>query len=558
MRLINCSTLQLEEFFGSNIPQYAILSHTWGSEEVSFSDFVGQPAIARAKEGYKKIEFTCAQASWDGLEYAWIDTCCIDKSSSSELSEAINSMFAWYRDSAKCYAYLSDVSRANMYQEFPKSRWFTRGWTLQELLAPKDVIFYDQDWDEMSTRSNNAEEISRIAGIDAWALSSSYPLRAVNEPFSSFCVATKMSWASRRETTRLEDIAYCLLGIFNVNMPLLYGEGNSAFVRLQEEIIRRTDDHSILAWGLIPEMDHPLGLVSEPVKMSLMHRSRGSDLLASSPADFKNCANLRYTLGSASPFTLTNVGLQIELPLIPANLSHSPEDYGWVGLLNCSSDASEEMFGIPLIQLDDEPHNVRTMSRIPVFLEMGTFATLIVGPRAAISAATSSVIISRNRIIPSSVLYNQLFMVNISKHLRKMGYEINSFSIITTDEGGVITYLPSKWNPETQTLSLEASGSSGQVVQLCFKPPRNGPGSPFTLYLHTVSCKVILRQGENFSWQEKGPLYHELELPPTNTTGSDYVMTLSHGGPMFRVRASVYKTVVHHRQLFEITVQAVR
>lgn len=118
MRLINCSTLQLKEFIGSNVPEYAILSHTWGDEEVSFAD-VPFDQSTKARAGYQKIAFTCAQASRDGIDYAWIDTCCIDKSSSSELSEAINSMFAWYRNATRCYAYLSDVSVANMKKSFP-------------------------------------------------------------------------------------------------------------------------------------------------------------------------------------------------------------------------------------------------------------------------------------------------------------------------------------------------------------------------------------------------------------------------------------------------------
>ena len=144
MRLINCSTLQLEEFFGTNIPPYVILSHTWGADEVSFAAFTsGQPLVG---SGYQKIVFTCQQAIKDRIGYAWVDTCCIDKSSSAELSEAINSMFAWYQKSVRCYAYLSDVSEASMDQDFPKSRWFTRGWTLQDMLAPTKVIFYDQWW----------------------------------------------------------------------------------------------------------------------------------------------------------------------------------------------------------------------------------------------------------------------------------------------------------------------------------------------------------------------------------------------------------------------------
>ncbi|KAH7078100.1 heterokaryon incompatibility protein-domain-containing protein, partial [Paraphoma chrysanthemicola] len=315
IRLINCSTLQLEEFFGSNIPQYAILSHTWGNDAVSFADLpFGQSTAAR--EGFQKISFTCAQAIRDGLKYTWVDTCCIDKSPSSELSEAINSMFTWYRNSVYCYAYLPDVLEANMKESFSKSRWFTRGWTLQELLAPKDVIFYDRDWKMLGKRVEHAEWISEIAGIDATVLRQSPNTDGKDVGLGSFCVAKKMSWASHRATTRLEDMAYCLLGIFDVSMPLLYGEGDRAFLRLQEEIIRRSDDDSILAWGLEPEMNHPQGLISKPVRNEMAKWRSSRDVLASSPKDFKNCASLKYRSGSISPFTMTNVGLQIQLQLV--------------------------------------------------------------------------------------------------------------------------------------------------------------------------------------------------------------------------------------------------
>ena len=124
MRLLSAKTLELKEFFNS-LPPYAILSHTWGREEVTFNDLPAPQA--RSKIGYHKIEFACRQAEIDDYEYAWIDTCCIDKTSSAELSEAINSMFNWYRYSAVCYAYLVDVDVNTFDADFIQSRWFTRG-----------------------------------------------------------------------------------------------------------------------------------------------------------------------------------------------------------------------------------------------------------------------------------------------------------------------------------------------------------------------------------------------------------------------------------------------
>ncbi|KAH6881269.1 heterokaryon incompatibility protein-domain-containing protein, partial [Alternaria rosae] len=313
MRLINCSTLQLEEFLGTDIPRYAILSHTWGDGEVSFADFTsGQPTV---RSGYQKIIFTCQQAIKDKIGYAWVDTCCIDKSSSAELSEAINSMFAWYQKAVYCYAYLPDVLAANMDQDFPKSRWFTRGWTLQEMLAPTTVFFYDQQWVELGYRDEHAEQISKITGIDEGALCIK---RAYGDnKFGSYCVATRMSWASTRQTTRAEDMAYCLLGIFNINMPLLYGEGDRAFRRLQEEIVRKIDDDSILAWSLSPRIDYPgpPGLLRRDTRDDLC-RTTNVDFLARSPKDFKDCADLTRATEPSTLFTLTNTGLQIQLPIV--------------------------------------------------------------------------------------------------------------------------------------------------------------------------------------------------------------------------------------------------
>jgi hypothetical protein len=245
MRLIRGNTLELVEFSDSDIPPYAILSHTWGSEEINFQDMskdvlkeVRDQLMSQSKEeSYTKIKYCCDQASKDGLEYSWVDTVCIDKSSSSELSEAINSMFRWYSNAVVCYAYLSDVQLKS--SEMSGSRWFTRGWTLQELIAPRRMLFFTSEWELIGTKESLCEKISIITGIDMRTL------RAPTTLFSA-SVACKMSWAANRQTTRIEDVAYCLMGLFDVNMPLLYGEGKKAFIRLQEEIIKENDDHSIL------------------------------------------------------------------------------------------------------------------------------------------------------------------------------------------------------------------------------------------------------------------------------------------------------------------------
>ncbi|CEI61791.1 hypothetical protein FVEN_g2852 [Fusarium venenatum] len=237
MRLINTKTLKLEEF-QSHIPTYAILSHTWGDEEVSFVDWQDNLSDFRIKSGFDKIQKSCHQARLDGYDYLWCDTNCIDKRSSAELSEAINSMFSWYKNSSVCYAYLADVQPGDL-QSFSSSRWFTRGWTLQELLAPKSFIFFAKDWSVFGTRNSLSEKIFEITKIKK---------DHTGDNIHQVSVSERMSWVSHRETTRVEDIAYCMLGIFDINMPLLYGEGNKAFIRLQEEIIRVSNDQSIFCW----------------------------------------------------------------------------------------------------------------------------------------------------------------------------------------------------------------------------------------------------------------------------------------------------------------------
>ncbi|KAK0634092.1 heterokaryon incompatibility protein-domain-containing protein, partial [Immersiella caudata] len=227
------------EFAGDGIPRYAILSHAWGDSEITLRDV--EAGRGRGKAGHEKVEKCCDRAKADGFDYAWVDTCCIDKTSSAELSEAINSMYRWYQNADICYAYLSDVPSSGA-RRFEESRWFTRGLTLQELIAPSRIIFFDQTWVEIGTKTTLGEMIMHRTGI---------PFAVLNgDPgaVERATVAQRMSWASTRQTTRVEDIAYCLLGIFGVNMPLLYGEGERAFIRLQEEIIKISDDHSIFAW----------------------------------------------------------------------------------------------------------------------------------------------------------------------------------------------------------------------------------------------------------------------------------------------------------------------
>ncbi|KAE9376416.1 HET-domain-containing protein, partial [Stipitochalara longipes BDJ] len=308
MRLLNARTLKLHSFQEEEAPEYAILSHTWHDDEVLFED-LRDMAQASKQAGFTKIRFCCDQALKDEIQFIWVDTCCIDKASSAELSEAINSMFRWYRNAKVCYAYLQDVlNREHGDRKMRQSRWFKRAWTLQELLAPSRLVFYSNNWTTLGTKDDVKVIVSRATGIDEEYLT--------ERPLEMASIAKRMSWASKREATRAEDIAYSLFGVFDVQMPLLYGEGlRKAFMRLQEEIMKSSNDHTLFAWT------RPSGPNSY---------SETSSVLAPSPDCFADSSNLVPTekINPLSPYTMTNMGLRIFLPL-------SHDFNGVTAALNC-------------------------------------------------------------------------------------------------------------------------------------------------------------------------------------------------------------------------------
>ncbi|KAI0903097.1 HET-domain-containing protein [Ustulina deusta] len=304
MRLLHTKTLKLETFIGARRPHYAILSHTWGDDEVLFEDIQGKSVKKwKSKAGAGKVLKFAEICADLGIAYIWIDTCCIDKSSSSELSEAINSMYKWYQNSLVCYAYLSDIDSTKPKNlrikdaPFRESQWFRRGWTvslnykqLQELIAPADVQFSDQEWRLMGERANLAEMIHRITGIDESLLRNNNA-DSISSNLRGCSVHTKMVWASGRITTRVEDRAYSLMG-----------GGGRAFARLQEEIIKRTNDQSILLHGAGVFGDH----------------------LAESPNDFKPYDKfLKSLICHNLPFQKTRGGVDVSLGLYPTQSSRS-------------------------------------------------------------------------------------------------------------------------------------------------------------------------------------------------------------------------------------------
>ncbi|PIL24779.1 hypothetical protein GSI_12665 [Ganoderma sinense ZZ0214-1] len=318
MRLLDTIAGQFIEVFNlRRRPRYAILSHTWSLEgeqtyqelktiqESYFPAGSCPPNDARAQPSSgsqlspwppqssdsiwddprlsPKIFKACQTARLNGYRYIWIDSCCIDKSSSSELSEAINSMYMWYRNAGMCYVYLADVPGLSYlalsapYSAFRTSRWFARGWTLQELLAPQRIVFLSQTWSALGTKVTLKKALEEITGISGEVLLCEVPLDRIS-------VARRMSWAAARETTRVEDRAYSLFGIFDVNLPTLYGEGDRAFQRLQEEILRRIPDQSLFAWSEAPfytnvvdETNSSLSKTAEPSR--IFRASKGPNIV---------------------------------------------------------------------------------------------------------------------------------------------------------------------------------------------------------------------------------------------------------------------------------------
>ncbi|CAI9634054.1 unnamed protein product [Alternaria burnsii] len=343
LRLDHDDELSLVERYEERIPPYAILSHTWGadSDEVTYLDVVNMANLH--KLGWNKIHACAKQAKRDNLQYFWVDTCCIDKSSSAELTESINSMYNWYKKAKVCYVLLEDLpAHLGLEDQIAKCRWFTRGWTLQELLAPSNVEFYDQDWTFRGSRKDHTDTISEFTSI---------PTEVLLKPRTIYMesVGARMSWASSRVTKRTEDIAYCLLGIFEINMPLIYGEGKRAFLRLQEEIIKRNNDLTILGWDSVSYYKRWDGLV---------------EVLAGSPAAFAGSAKLQnISIGLGPEFSITNRGLLLtgDFKLSYRSSRQKPEKSTYVLQIATTGDSATREIGLRKLA----PHLYGRLRRLP-------------------------------------------------------------------------------------------------------------------------------------------------------------------------------------------------
>lgn len=353
MWLINVDTFKVESFVSADAaPPYAILSHRWrpGEQQVLYKDLEDLER-ASTMEGFYKIRCACAQAKLDGLQYAWVDCCCIDKSSSHELAEAINSMFGWYKKAVVCYVYLYDVpwncpsladsdinlpSALHFIDRFESSEWFTRGWTLQELIAPRTVLFFGCMWNPIGALADMLQRVSNITDIPMDILDNTRPL-------SDLSIAQRLSWAARRRTSRIEDEAYSLFGILDINLAPIHGEGANAFLRLQEHLISRFTDQSIFAWN--------------PPPGEVVDRE---SLFAPSPRCFVNGSRIRRRRGTAgeSAFSLNNKGLEITLPLVRRRLhGDQSRPYVTLGLLDCRYEGSSQTLALIM---DQHPYDTQS------------------------------------------------------------------------------------------------------------------------------------------------------------------------------------------------------
>ncbi|KAM5544345.1 hypothetical protein V8D89_002005 [Ganoderma adspersum] len=377
MRLLDLITGDFVEFScTSTAPPYAILSHRWDATEQTYQkikeiqksceknrrssaapaptprarfrllsgsslshngassfppSLVLPESIWDSESGLSdKVRRACKAAREDGFRHLWIDSCCIDKTSSSELSESINSMFAWYRDAEVCYTFLVDVPTSpfavlkSKDSAFRSSVWFTRGWTLQELIAPRRLVFLSQTWEPLGTKASLAALIEEITGIPMSVLAGGSRGTA-HRSLDECGVAQRMSWAAHRKTTKEEDQAYCLLGIFDIQMSPLYGEGKRAFRRLQEEILRRIPDQTIFAWGNVyPEafstssVDRPVTPNLSPIRNFLRSRPKetaGVKQFEVGPSRFNFYASGSYMVFADSPADFAGAGRVVAVPL---------------------------------------------------------------------------------------------------------------------------------------------------------------------------------------------------------------------------------------------------
>ncbi|KAF1962252.1 hypothetical protein CC80DRAFT_542570 [Byssothecium circinans] len=504
MRLIDVDNLEIITFHEHEVPEYAILSHTWGPDECSYHEMcmiarmrsmsdafnssqqasspnsngylsgnatvmlaavemlvrgnwsfgAGLPDFSEEalmkREGYAKIVNSAKLTKELGYQWIWCDTCCIDKSSSAELQEAINTMYRWYKEAAVCLVYLNDVEPGvgekdgvdthitsdTAVNAFTNCRW--RGWTLQELVAPFYVRFYFKDWSYMGDKYEFASELADATGIPVFVLE--------NGDLSEVSLAERMSWGALRRTTRTEDMAYCLLGIFDIQMPLLYGEGEKAFIRLQEEILKTTDDYSLFAWRSI-----------KPKPGSYTSSSVFRGLLAHSPMEFMGCEFIeRENITSVYPVTSTPIGLRLQLEFLP----DPKDDTRFLAMLRCCNNMNQRL-AIHLKRLDSSNQYARvdTSELVPIDnWPTGQLRTIYIRQKPS---------------IPPDFYTPEIRCFHIQRRTADRSASIPPIRI--TD-----AFPPESWSPENQQLSIpESSKDFLGVLFLRGQSPPYGESTNF-------------------------------------------------------------------------------
>ncbi|KAG9184990.1 hypothetical protein G6011_11820 [Alternaria panax] len=332
-------------------------------------------------------------------------------------------------------------------------------------------------------------------------------------------------------------------------MPLLYGEGDRAFLRLQEEIIRKLDDDSILAWGLEPGMHHPLGLIPDTVKTGMSGAVLFSNILASSPNDFVNCGDLSYAAESAYPFTLKNTGLQIRLPLVPVfekdGYTAPDDDHGWIGLLSCSTRSTREFLGILLSSGGRGNHPRARLTRAEIRTFGSSYNTVVVGARTAARAVVASVTITGFHESQTTRGFNRYYrqiLINESSTILSLGCHFKSGTAWNIAKRSGLVYIANSiWDSKTMIHTIAGDAACQDIMEFSFEQLSSRQAPKFTVFIRTVSRGAIVREGDTFSENDRRAFYNSLEH---NIAQYDTGNLLIHGdqGRIFDISVAIRET----------------
>ncbi|RWA10586.1 hypothetical protein EKO27_g4516 [Xylaria grammica] len=592
MRLLKTGRYALIEAndIPSPFPQYAILSHTWISpkDEITYQDFKQRKADIEndifKQKGWAKLKRYCDRAAKDGWEWAWMDTCCIDKTNPADTQEAINAMFRWYRNAGICYAYLEDVDVNVADANFPpdldlddlagkdhvadrtsfrhialkafliKAKWFTRGWTLQELLAPPFLVFVDRGWRRIGTRESWADEIKEASRIDARHLTDFDPT-----DFRSCSIAMRLSWASYRDTTVEEDETYSLLGLFGFSLPLIYGEGKlQAFNRLQRELIAVYNDDSIFAWKSLPRSSrHLLGVHQQGY-------NPGRGILAPSIREFWDAFSLKSFGLYGNSFSMTNRGLEIN-----AKRWRSKKDpTKYLVRLNCGVELPRHI-GLPLDLVGDsyertqveELYDTSTIDQECWELEYGNQSTFIQAGGSSNSLNPPSIVALE---YPRQISIGDKYFVDYRidevgtsmQHLTKdvLGYDLKKDELVV--EPGRLIFINIAMNSEENTseldiiINLTNNGFASAGILARGKRPWERLGDPI------AEASGMYRALADYLHYKIPPVYPSVALEDTDSAIGICLLPRPSSRGQFQLSSEKAKPVTPREYVLKVTVQS--